>query len=215
MSHRQATCLCFVQRALIQREHSILFVLMLALLLLVGTPQPAVSQTYQVIHNFTAEGSDGATPYGGPTLDPSGNVFGTTSLGGTNADGTVYDFNGSSWTFNTIYNFASGLTAQVPASVLSSSAMIARSSEPRRAEAPLSVLPSRSGPTATPVTSPISPGRKEFSTASGTVKMEASQPMEWLLTVHPIFMGPPTSAAPTTMAQSLKSRTPMAIGPRP
>ena len=110
MSHRQATCLSFVQRALIQREGSVFFILMLALLLLVGVPQPAESQTYQVIHNFTGEGSDGATPYGGPTLDPSGNLFGTTNLGGSNADGTVYELspNGSSWTFNTIYNFAGG-----------------------------------------------------------------------------------------------------------
>jgi uncharacterized repeat protein (TIGR03803 family) len=89
---------------------------MFAFLLSAGVPQPAESQTYQVIHNFTGEGSDGATPYGGPTLDSSGNVFGTTNLGGSNADGTVYELspNGSSWTFNTIYSFAGGADGAAP-----------------------------------------------------------------------------------------------------
>lgn len=99
-----------------QRARKVLFALVLAFLFLASVSQPAHSQTYQVIHNFTGEGSDGATPYGGPILDPAGNVYGTTNLGGSNADGTVYELspNGSSWTFNTIYNFAGGADGAAP-----------------------------------------------------------------------------------------------------
>ena len=69
--------------------------------------QPAHSQTYKIIYNFTGQGSDGATPYGGPTLDSLGNLYGTTNLGGTYGSGSVYRLspNGSSWKYTSLYSF--------------------------------------------------------------------------------------------------------------
>jgi uncharacterized repeat protein (TIGR03803 family) len=83
----------------------------MAVILFVATAsQPAQSQTYKVIYNFTRIGSDGATPYGGPILDQSGNLYGTTNLGGINGSGSVYKLspNGSSWTYNSLYSFKGG-----------------------------------------------------------------------------------------------------------
>ena len=77
-----------------------------AVLFLASTSQPAQSQTYKVIYNFTAQGTDGATPYSGPILDEQGNLYGTTYLGGSLGSGTVYRLspNGSGWTHTTLYN---------------------------------------------------------------------------------------------------------------
>jgi uncharacterized repeat protein (TIGR03803 family) len=44
-----------------------------------------------VLHHFSGSGSDGRTPYNGLTLDSSGNVYGTTSKGGTKGAGTVFE----------------------------------------------------------------------------------------------------------------------------
>ena len=74
---------------------------------LAGVSQQAESQTYQVIHNFTGIGSDGATPYAGPTLDGMGNLYGTTYLGGSTGNGSVYRLSphGSSWKYTPVYSF--------------------------------------------------------------------------------------------------------------
>jgi uncharacterized repeat protein (TIGR03803 family) len=76
-------------------------------LLLATVSQPAQSQTYSVIYNFTGKGSDGATPYGGPILDRSGNLYGTTYLGGKYGSGSVYrrSRSGPSWTYSSLYSF--------------------------------------------------------------------------------------------------------------
>lgn len=73
---------------------------------LVGASEQAWSQTYKVIHNFTAKGKDGATPYAGPILDAQGNLLGTTYLGGGFGGGAVYKLtpNGSAWTYSTLYS---------------------------------------------------------------------------------------------------------------
>ena len=69
--------------------------------------QSAQAQTYKVIHNFTNQGSDGATPFGGLILDRHGNLYGTTWLGGLYGSGSVYELSpsGSSWTHRTLYSF--------------------------------------------------------------------------------------------------------------
>jgi len=77
----------------------------------------AQCQTYKVIYNFTGKGSDGATPYGGPILDRSGNLYGSTYLGGKFGAGSVYKLspNGSSWTYTSLYSLKAGADGSGPA----------------------------------------------------------------------------------------------------
>src|SRR5438270_10840080 len=91
--------------AIAMRTAGFFFLLLTALV--PNLSQSAQSQTYQVIHNFTAKGSDGATPYGGPTLDGSGNLYGSTYLGGSYGSGSVYKLSplGSSWKYTSLYSF--------------------------------------------------------------------------------------------------------------
>jgi uncharacterized repeat protein (TIGR03803 family) len=44
-----------------------------------------------LLHAFTASGKDGYQPLGGLIFDSAGNLYGTTSLGGTNGAGIVYE----------------------------------------------------------------------------------------------------------------------------
>ncbi len=53
--------------------------------------QAASAQNFTVLYTFTG-GADGGTPMATPSLY-NGNVYGTTSGGGANASGTVYEFN--------------------------------------------------------------------------------------------------------------------------
>jgi uncharacterized repeat protein (TIGR03803 family) len=94
-------------RALARRATVVPFTLMAAFLFLVAVSQPAQSQTYRIIHNFTNKGNDGATPYGGPVLDAKGSLFGTTYVGGTDGDGSVYRItrSGSTWKYTSLYSF--------------------------------------------------------------------------------------------------------------
>src|SRR5579862_6733057 len=75
------------------------------------------AQTYKVIHNFTAKGNDGATPYGGPTLDSSGNLYGTTNLGGKYGSGSIYKLSpdGTSWKYTSLYSLRGGSDGAGPA----------------------------------------------------------------------------------------------------
>jgi uncharacterized repeat protein (TIGR03803 family) len=88
-------------------KRSFFFSLLAAFSLLASLSKPAQSQTYSVIHNFTRVGDDGASPYGGPTLDSSGNLYGTTYAGGTFGAGNVYELSpaGSSWNYTCLYSF--------------------------------------------------------------------------------------------------------------
>jgi uncharacterized repeat protein (TIGR03803 family) len=49
------------------------------------------SWTYASLHDFTGSGFDGAFPMCGPTLDASGNVYGTTSRAGSSNEGIVWE----------------------------------------------------------------------------------------------------------------------------
>ncbi|MGC2111636.1 MAG: choice-of-anchor tandem repeat GloVer-containing protein [Candidatus Korobacteraceae bacterium] len=64
-------------------------------------------QTFTVIHTFTG-GVDGAHPDAGLTMDRSGNLYGTTEIGGAHTWGTVFKLKraGSSWLLNPLYSFA-------------------------------------------------------------------------------------------------------------
>jgi len=71
-----------------------------------------------VLREFMGE-SDGDEPLGGLIFDSAGNLYGTTSQGGLNGGGTVFEMSpaGGGWTFNTIYAL-SGFTAGGPQSAL-------------------------------------------------------------------------------------------------
>jgi uncharacterized repeat protein (TIGR03803 family) len=61
---------------------------------------------FTVLHSFGRH-PDGRTPFGGVTVDPAGNIFGTTDGGGASNCGTVYELipSGSSYTEGVIHSF--------------------------------------------------------------------------------------------------------------
>jgi len=71
--------------------------------------------TEEVLHNF-GTGTDGTIPIAGVTFDASGNLYGTTSAGGSSGYGTVFQLTPStpSWTENILHNFALGSDGGVP-----------------------------------------------------------------------------------------------------
>ncbi len=87
-------------------------------LLLIGVPV-TYGQTYEILHSFNM--SDGYAPQGLVTIDSSGNLYSTTSEGGTGACehgcGTVFKLSnaGSGWFFETLHLFtASGGDGATP-----------------------------------------------------------------------------------------------------
>ncbi|HXM44073.1 MAG TPA: choice-of-anchor tandem repeat GloVer-containing protein [Bryobacteraceae bacterium] len=65
--------------------------------------QPIQAQTFTVLYTFTG-GADGGTPLATPTLY-NGYVYGTTSGGGTHANGTVYALNFESRAETVLHSF--------------------------------------------------------------------------------------------------------------
>jgi uncharacterized repeat protein (TIGR03803 family) len=65
----------------------------------------AGSWTENVIYNFQY-GGDGGYPYSGLIIDPSGNLYGSTSDGGTGGGGTIFELSpsGGSWTYSLLYS---------------------------------------------------------------------------------------------------------------
>lgn len=61
--------------------------------------------TLTTVHSFTGLGVDGATPEGGLIQGPDGFFYGTTVVGGTNNDGTVFQIS-SNGVSTTIYQFS-------------------------------------------------------------------------------------------------------------
>ena len=78
--------------------------LAIAFMLIFFATQPAHTQTFKVIHNFTVR--DGYIPFAGVTMDKKGNLYGTANLGG-GGYGTAYELShqGSNWIFNLLYSF--------------------------------------------------------------------------------------------------------------
>jgi hypothetical protein len=84
--------------------------------------QPALAQTFSVLHTFSG-GRDGAKPVAGLTIDASGNLYGTAEYGGyTGGDcaplgcGTVFKLTrkNSAWILSTLYTFMGGSEGQNP-----------------------------------------------------------------------------------------------------
>jgi uncharacterized repeat protein (TIGR03803 family) len=71
---------------------------------------------YRVLHAFT--GSDGANPrLGGLCLDSHGTLYGTTSSGGLNGQGTVFSLHDDGSNFTVLHSFA-GKDGSIPLSTL-------------------------------------------------------------------------------------------------
>jgi uncharacterized repeat protein (TIGR03803 family) len=75
---------------------------------------PARAQTFTVLHTFG--GSDGEYPYTGVTITSGGNLYGTTSRGGTYQGGVAYELkhSGSVWSFMLLYQFGNGSDGSSP-----------------------------------------------------------------------------------------------------
>jgi len=78
--------------------------------------------TESVLHSF-AGGKDGATPYAPVTFDQAGNVYGSTSAGGTHNAGTIFMLTppaagGGDWTETILYNFTGGADGKWPGGAL-------------------------------------------------------------------------------------------------
>jgi uncharacterized repeat protein (TIGR03803 family) len=71
--------------------------------LLLATAAVALSaQTLTTLYSF--HGGDGSNPYAGLMQATNGNLYGTTSAGGANGDGTVFQIT-TGGTLTTIHNF--------------------------------------------------------------------------------------------------------------
>jgi len=75
--------------------------------------------TEDLLYSF-GTGTDGTIPVGGVTLDAYGDLYGTTSAGGTYGYGTVFQLkrSASTWTENILHDFAMGNDGGVPYSGL-------------------------------------------------------------------------------------------------
>lgn len=70
------------------------------------TPDGSGGWTETILHSFSATG-DGSYPLAPVIFDSVGNLYGTTSSGGTSHRGTVFELSpsGSTWTETILYNF--------------------------------------------------------------------------------------------------------------
>jgi uncharacterized repeat protein (TIGR03803 family) len=71
-----------------------------------------------ILYSFTGK-SDGAGPVAGLTLDKAGNLYGTTTAGGANSNGTVFELAvptvaGGKWTETVLHSFGTGTDGTVP-----------------------------------------------------------------------------------------------------
>jgi uncharacterized repeat protein (TIGR03803 family) len=75
------------------------------------TPGTKGTWTFTTIHSFNTNGHDGTTPLAGLTLDGAGNLYGTTSAGGSQRDGIVFQLTpglSGKWTETILHTFNPG-----------------------------------------------------------------------------------------------------------
>jgi uncharacterized repeat protein (TIGR03803 family) len=72
-----------------------------------------------VLYSFGSQQSDGADPEAGLAIDQAGNLYGTTTAGGSSDNGTVFmlappSIPGGAWTETVLYSFGTGTDGAVP-----------------------------------------------------------------------------------------------------
>jgi uncharacterized repeat protein (TIGR03803 family) len=79
------------------------------------------SWTENILYSF-AGAPDGGAPLGGVIFDAAGNLYGTTSAGGSGGGGTIYQLHpsASGWTESVLYSFQIGPGGEYPASAVTS-----------------------------------------------------------------------------------------------
>jgi len=98
------------ERTISLRKHLLAITLLLGLVL--AASSAARSQTFSVVHSFTG-GSDGAGPLAGLVIDRSGNLYGTSSSGGSFGSGTVFKVD-STGHESALYDFTGGADGGSP-----------------------------------------------------------------------------------------------------
>jgi uncharacterized repeat protein (TIGR03803 family) len=82
--------------------------------------------TEKVLHTFVPDGKDGRQPVASLIFDPAGNLYGTTSNGGTYRDiGTVFELTPTAdgiWTEKVIHSFGNGNDGALPVAALAQDA---------------------------------------------------------------------------------------------
>jgi uncharacterized repeat protein (TIGR03803 family) len=81
------------------------------------SPNPDGDWTEKIIHSFSNSGPDGCAPYGGVILDAAGNLYGTTSGGGTYGWGTAFEFSkqaGGGWKEKLLHTFGGSTDGWAP-----------------------------------------------------------------------------------------------------
>jgi uncharacterized repeat protein (TIGR03803 family) len=63
-----------------------------------------------ILHTF-GQGSDGSFPWGTVVQGPNGNVYGTTSLGGTAGHGVIFEISTNGTSYTILHNFGDGSVA--------------------------------------------------------------------------------------------------------
>jgi uncharacterized repeat protein (TIGR03803 family) len=82
------------------------------------TPKTGGGWTETVLHDFNSSTTDGESPFAGLTFDASGNLYGTTYLGGTGTYGTVFKLTptGATWTETQLADFYGEANGSKPVS---------------------------------------------------------------------------------------------------
>src|ERR1700722_10469434 len=73
-----------------------------------ATSTGATAQEENVLHNFQYNGKDAAYPRAGVIFDKAGNLYGTSSSGGSDDGGAVFELThkaGGGWTDTILYSF--------------------------------------------------------------------------------------------------------------